>query len=674
MGARDGWKNWIPGDRYDSMAGVSVMVLRAAAFVMSVAFLYLASRRNGLAMLLVIISYLMAYAVGLRSRARIPVLNTLLVGVDQLLIAWSIVSTGGLGSSAYLLYFVELMLISPYGGIALSLSVALVSSLGYMLVTMSDMVSLSDWLILWFRSSCLLLVAAGSGFWGERIGLHLSLLRREQQESLLQLRSTEELAEINQGLLARLEEDAAMELVLNKGMQLLHADGAIAILFAEQVVQVVQAVGVLAAWKGMSLEQGDELLKLVQAPPGIRNWLGSSAEGWSHVLSAELSLQGELRQKGALQFVRTRTSKAFNSHDEQSLQNLASSLSLSLNRARLYGQLQKRNAHLLLLNEIGRSLSANLDMEQLFETMYTEVSKVMSTDAFFVALYDARTEQVDFRCLYDRGQRYPGTVAEINSGPTSRAIRSGKPVLWNIDSRHIPGANFLGEPGRFVQSVLVVPMKTGQRVIGAVSSQSYSANAYADEHVQLLETVASQAAVLLANVRLYERTRELSLTDSMTGLANARRFYQELEQTLNAAREQEGRVSLLMVDSDSLKQINDRYGHPAGDQHIVTLAAIIRGQIRASDLAARYAGDEFMVVLPGADRDAAHIIAERIREAVAQHYLDTEGGTVAATVSIGVAVYPDDADTSEALFKAADEAMYQAKHGGRNRVSLMRGN
>ncbi len=662
------------GGAGDATTNLSVMVLRSTAFVITAIFLVMAYPAKSQEFSAVILGYLLVYALGWHFRKRLPLLNILLLAIDQLLIFWSIASTGRLHSTAYLLYFVQLMLISPYGGILLSVSTALVSCVTYLFATIAHMATLHDWLVFWFKSSCLLLVGTGCGLWGERIRLHLSLLRREQQEHLQQLRFTEQLSSINQSLLAQLDQEGALQLVLSEGLQLLQADGALAALPDGQAMQVEQAVGTLADWQGIWIEAADAPLGHVLANPGVHNWNSPTTEGWISALAAALSLQGEHSRQGALLFVRSRDRRCFTSHEGQTLQSLASSLSLSMSGARLYSQLQKRNSHLLLLNEIGRSLSANLDMEQLFETMYREVSKVMSIDAFFVALYDARGDHVDIRYLYDGGKRYPPAAMQINNGPTSRAIKSGKPVLWNIDSRNIPGVSFLGDTTRFVQSMLVVPMKIGQRVIGAVSGQSYEVQAYSDEHVQLLETVASQAAVVLSNVRLYERTRELSLTDSMTGLANARRFYQELEHMLSVAAESNGQVSLLMIDSDSLKQINDRYGHPAGDEHIVTLASIIRSQIRTTDLAARYAGDEFMVVLPGASRHAAHIIAERIRESVADHYLTTEGGKVAATVSIGVAVFPDDAKTPEQLFKAADEAMYAAKQGGRNRVSLMRGN
>ncbi len=336
-------------------------------------------------------------------------------------------------------------------------------------------------------------------------------------------------------------------------------------------------------------------------------------------------------------------------------------------------RLERQHGHLKLLIQIGRSLSANTDMERLFETMYKEVSRVMSTDVFFVALFDEREEMVELKYLYEDGVRYPSQVIALNTGPTSQAIITGQPVIWHEKSTSIPGVIRIGAvdtDSPVTESLIVVPMRLEDRVIGAVSVQSYQAHAFDHEYVQLLETVASQAAVMLSNVRLFEKTRELSLTDSMTGLANARRFYQELEKILKQAARAGNKVSLLMIDSDSLKQINDRFGHPTGDLHLITLAGIIRSHIRSHDLAARYAGDEFLVVLLNCHRDAACQIAERMRRAVIDHYQAEGPPNLAVTVSIGVAMYPDDAATPEQLFRVADQAMYRSKQLGRNRVSV----
>ena len=187
---------------------------------------------------------------------------------------------------------------------------------------------------------------------------------------------------------------------------------------------------------------------------------------------------------------------------------------------------------------------------------------------------------------------------------------------------------------------------------------------YGAEQVRLLQTVASQAAVAIQNARLHERVRRLSLTDGLTGLANARRFYNELETILQDARRTKTEVGLLMIDSDSLKQINDNFGHRAGDQHLRALAEIIISNIRTEDLPVRYAGDEFLVILPGANRTVASAVAERICKSVAAYRMMVQACEVAATVSIGVAAFPEDANSVEDLFRSADMAMYRAKNGG----------
>ena len=351
----------------------------------------------------------------------------------------------------------------------------------------------------------------------------------------------------------------------------------------------------------------------------------------------------------------------FEEQDISYVINLAATAASSINSAQFHDQLKRRNAQLVLLNQIGRSISATLDMDALFEIMYREIAQVMPTDAFFVGLYDAHGQRININFLYENGHRYPPLEMALSEGLVSHVITTAEPLIWQEDIAKQRDIALAGEKQAVVESGLMMPMQHGQRVIGVVSAQSYRAHAYTDEHVELLTTVASQAAVAFTNATLYEHARQLSLTDELTGLANARLFNRELESLLRRAAQAEDQVALLMIDSDSLKQINDKYGHEVGDRHLQSVARIIRAQLGPRDFAARYAGDEFVVVLPGADRPKAEQIAHRIHQQVASHREEVEGDSVCATVSIGAACYPLDAVTPEGLFRAADQAMYRTK-------------
>jgi diguanylate cyclase (GGDEF)-like protein len=181
--------------------------------------------------------------------------------------------------------------------------------------------------------------------------------------------------------------------------------------------------------------------------------------------------------------------------------------------------------------------------------------------------------------------------------------------------------------------------------------------------------VAYLTSLLAADINLARASaRELSETDELTGLPNMRAFSALLERQVADADGKEGRFAVMMVDADRLKPINDEMGHDAGNEMILHVVRGIRRGLRATDVVARYGGDEFVVLLPDADEDAAREVAERVRLSVSNSALDIGGRSVSTTVSIGFAVYPDTATAPRELLARADDALYRSKDGGRDRA------
>ena len=160
----------------------------------------------------------------------------------------------------------------------------------------------------------------------------------------------------------------------------------------------------------------------------------------------------------------------------------------------------------------------------------------------------------------------------------------------------------------------------------------------------------------------------LGITDGLTGIYNRRFFDHILPREINRCHRLGTQVALLMLDIDHFKRFNDRFGHPAGDEALCTLVQALGQRLRAMDFVIRYGGEEFAVILPGADRDSALAAAERLRSAVESATFGPSANSDRLTVSIGVAVYPEDADDAFSLLAAADAALYAAKEAGRNTV------
>ena len=173
-------------------------------------------------------------------------------------------------------------------------------------------------------------------------------------------------------------------------------------------------------------------------------------------------------------------------------------------------------------------------------------------------------------------------------------------------------------------------------------------------------------AIAFDNVRLFQKTREMSITDEVTPLYNFRYFHQALDRELKLVNRYGSTLSLLFIDLDRFKPINDTYGHLRGSRTLREVGFLLREGVRETDIPARYGGDEFCVILPQTDGAAAHVLAEKLRGMIEDHtFLQEEGIDARLGVSLGVATFPEEAKTKEALIRLADKRMYEDKESRR---------
>ncbi|HEY4395947.1 MAG TPA: sensor domain-containing diguanylate cyclase, partial [Polyangia bacterium] len=218
------------------------------------------------------------------------------------------------------------------------------------------------------------------------------------------------------------------------------------------------------------------------------------------------------------------------------------------------------------------------------------------------------------------------------------------------------------------ESLLVLPLLVKDEVIGTFTVAAVRAGAFPSDKREMLGVIANQVAISMQNGRMYEIVEEQATTDGLTGLVNHRTFQERFSAMLGRAERRGFAVSLLLTDIDHFKKVNDTYGHPTGDEVLRRVAAILKASARKIDITARYGGEEFAIVLEGTDRQGAFQLAERIRQEVEQQSFASPQGAFGATLSIGVASYPDDAREKAEIIARADQSLYAAKHGGRNRT------
>jgi two-component system, cell cycle response regulator len=221
-------------------------------------------------------------------------------------------------------------------------------------------------------------------------------------------------------------------------------------------------------------------------------------------------------------------------------------------------------------------------------------------------------------------------------------------------------------------SLLVLPLLMHDRALGTLILGAKRRHAFGDAVRPTLEVLASHLAVSLSNARMVHKLETMATTDGLTGLLNKRAMLEEGAKKVAAAARFGRDLSMLVVDIDFFKKVNDTHGHDVGDLVIKGLGEVLKRQKRATDLVARFGGEEFIVLCEQTDEKGAMLLAERIREELGKTKFRTPGATLSVTCSVGVSSFPQAGASWETLFKAADEALYVSKRSGRDRCTAWR--
>lgn len=336
--------------------------------------------------------------------------------------------------------------------------------------------------------------------------------------------------------------------------------------------------------------------------------------------------------------------------------------------AEMNANLRQAQQQLGALHQIALSLSTTLDGQRLMEIILEQLGRLWGYDYGAILLVDETAGDLVLAAAHGYEVTL-GTRLTPDEGICGAVLRTGLPVCVGDvtqDPRYIGGVDG-------ARSELAIPLIWEGTILGVLNVESKEPNAYTAADVALLTTVAEQAASYLANARLHQQTRQLAITDHHTGLFNYRHYLDQVSSLVNQAQLTGNRFSLLMLDLDHFKRVNDTYGHPTGNVVLEQSAKLIRLSCRQMDLVFRYGGEEFAVILPDTDCEVASRVAERIRERISTYAFLTKQGRpmdLPLSVSIGVACYPQDGLTQVDLILAADRALYAAKRAGRNRVML----
>ena len=317
----------------------------------------------------------------------------------------------------------------------------------------------------------------------------------------------------------------------------------------------------------------------------------------------------------------------------------------------------------------------SLDLDQIAAVCVEELPRLVEATRASLYLYDAAGNRL---ILQKNAPKQPlAERVDLRASPhspTAVAVRTGELLLIGDFDEYQRAANVVLErefkDHYATSSCIIVPLKGGDRVRGVLNLADKKDGTRFDEEIDLpvIEMIAELIGASIYNVELYREMEHRAKTDPLTGLANRRGIEEALAHETDRARRYGSTLSVLMIDVDQLKGINDRFGHGAGDAALQNIAAVLLETVRSVDVPGRWGGDEFLVVLPDTSATHAERLAVRLRQRVRDRPSTADDQPVVTSLSVGVADYQKD-ESPEALVRRVDQAMYAAKDGGRDRIT-----
>lgn len=318
----------------------------------------------------------------------------------------------------------------------------------------------------------------------------------------------------------------------------------------------------------------------------------------------------------------------------------------------------KERADMLLA--VAEAVNSSLALSEVLNVALTRAGRLMGAVAGAMYLFAQSKAEMRRQADYNLTHNARGAGRKLEEEPLRSVVTNLRPTVVALDAEHAPGLEGGGHP----RYVLVVPVQRASQLMGAMELYLPGPRELREDQIELLQGVAAQAAMAISHAQLFHAQEENALTDELTKLPNRRYMAQRFLQEMQRARRHHKGLAFLMLDIDHFKQINDTYGHLHGDAVLAELAKILNAAKRDSDVASRYGGEEFGIILVESGDTGAMSLAERIREKVE---VATFAGGLKLTVSIGVASTDDEA-LFTSLIERADQALYAAKQSGRNAV------
>ncbi len=328
---------------------------------------------------------------------------------------------------------------------------------------------------------------------------------------------------------------------------------------------------------------------------------------------------------------------------------------------------------LSIFHDVAKALTSSLDLDSVLQTIMDKMAEYFRPDTWSLLMVDDAKDELYFAIAVGEAAETLKTLRlKLGEGIAGWVAKHGESLIVpdvHTDPRF---AKRIDEMTRWqTRSIICVPLRSKQRVLGVIQLINAALEGFGEHEMFFLHSLCDYAAIAIDNARAVERIQELTITDDCTGLYNARHLYKTLEAEVYRSTRFGYEFSVMFIDLDRFKLVNDTHGHLTGSKLLAEIGYKVKSQLRLIDYAFRYGGDEFVVLLPQTSKESALIVARRMRDAFRKSvFLKDDGLNLNIRASMGLASFPEDAKTAHDIIRQADEMMYVVKNTTRDNIGV----
>jgi diguanylate cyclase (GGDEF)-like protein len=333
----------------------------------------------------------------------------------------------------------------------------------------------------------------------------------------------------------------------------------------------------------------------------------------------------------------------------------------------------RQKQELTIFHDVAKALTSSLDLDSILQTIMDKMAEYFRPDNWSLLMVDEEHNDLYFAIAVGSASEAIRNVRlKVGEGIAGHVAKHGERLIVPDVYTDPRFSKRIDEMARWeTRSIICFPLRSRLRVLGVIQLVNVDMQHFGDQEVFFLQSLCDYAAIAIENARSFEKIQELTITDDCTGLYNARHLYKTLETEVYRSARFGYEFTVVFIDLDYFKQVNDTHGHLIGSKLLAEIGYLIKAQLRLIDFAFRYGGDEFVVLLPQTGKDSALVVAKRLRDSLRiSTFCKEEGLNLNVRASMGVATYPHDAKTPHDIIRQADEMMYLVKNTSRDNIGI----